>query len=448
MQNIIFRITSFLILVTFFFTFSVAPVFAARSYTYDANGNMTSDGEKCYQYNEANQLKIVRNCSNNKLIADYIYDHNGKRIVKKEYTSGVLKRTVYSPDDGFEKVKLASNSAIENTTYYMANDEVVVRKNPDGTKTYYHGDHLGSNAVLTNQSGTVVEKTTYEPYGEVKTGGTLSKFQYTGQEKDLETGLNYYDARYYDSHIHRFTQPDGFVQNIYDPQALNRYSYVRNNPLRYKDPDGHFFREIFNMVIGAAIGHYIGLVTMPKPASNPKYAIPPNVSNNNSKTNNLVSSGSTVKNNSATLTPKNPNYGPLPQTPPGVNISGNIQQAYANRFNPLYFPNKVKAGGDWDYKDKRSPVNDEDFGNVHYGVAGMASGYTRYELQVAAGFYQQWTNFKRAHDEDKETIPVDSGGTPIFIFPFGDASPNGTLFGGFSNDQNRIIQGTSIYYLY
>jgi RHS repeat-associated protein len=93
--------------------------------------------------------------------------------------------------------------------------------------------------VLTNQAGTLVEETKYDPRGEVKSGGTKSKFQYTGQEKDDETWLNYYNFRYYDPHIRRFTQPDDIIQDPYNPQDLNRYSYVRNNPLRYTDPSGH-----------------------------------------------------------------------------------------------------------------------------------------------------------------------------------------------------------------
>lgn len=270
------RGTSFLFFLTIFITFSVTPAFAARTYTYDANGNMTSDGEKCYQYNEANQLKVVRNCSNNKLIADYIYDHNGKRIAKKEYTNGVLKRTVYSPDDGFEKVKQASNSAIENTTYYMANTEVLAKKNPDGTKNYHHSDHLGSNTVITDQSGTIVEKTTYKPYGELISGGNKTKFQYTGQEKDHETGLNYYDARYYDPHIRRFTQPDELIQNIYDPQSLNRYAYARNNPLRYTDPTGHAFWDTIVNSYNAFTAK-ISNIFKPKPAPPvSKYVLPTN----------------------------------------------------------------------------------------------------------------------------------------------------------------------------
>ncbi len=52
---------------------------------------------------------------------------------------------------------------------------------------------------------------------------------YTGKEKDA-TGLYYYGARYYDPALGRFTTPDSIVQNLYDPQMLNRYAYVRNNP--------------------------------------------------------------------------------------------------------------------------------------------------------------------------------------------------------------------------
>jgi hypothetical protein len=48
-----------------------------------------------------------------------------------------------------------------------------------------------------------------------------------------------FDARYYDATIGRFTQPDSIIPNIYNPQYLNRYSYVRNNPVRYTDPTGH-----------------------------------------------------------------------------------------------------------------------------------------------------------------------------------------------------------------
>jgi len=243
MYKIKLKIISCFVLTTFFFSSCVAPALAAVTYTYDSNGNMTSDGTKCYVYNQANQLKQVKTCSNSQLIAEYSYDYNGNRIIKKQYSNGVLQKTIYSPDDGYQTVKQASNGATQNTTFYQVNDEVVAQKNPDGTIAYNSTDHLGSSAVVTSQTGTVVEKTGYEPYGEVKSGGTLEKFQYTGQEKDQETGLNYYGARYYDPHLQHFTQPDDIIPNPYDPQSLNRYSYVENNPIKYTDPTGHFLED-------------------------------------------------------------------------------------------------------------------------------------------------------------------------------------------------------------
>ena len=225
--------------ILFFFSTSVAPALAAITYLYDANGNLTSDGSKCYEYNQENQLVKVKTCGNSQTIAEYVYDYQGQRLVKKEYSNGTLQKTTFSPGDSYETVKLVSGTT-QNTSYYFANNELIAKKNPDGSKNYFLTDHLGSDSVQTNQTGTSVESTQYDPWGEVLAGGTKNKFQYTGQEKDSETGLNYYNARYYDPHTRHFTQADGLVQDIYDPQLLNRYAYVRNNPIKYSDPSGNF----------------------------------------------------------------------------------------------------------------------------------------------------------------------------------------------------------------
>jgi len=67
--------------------------------------------------------------------------------------------------------------------------------------------------------------------------------QYTGQRWGDALGLYDYRARYYDPALGRFIQPDTIVPEPGDPQALNRYAYVLNNPLRYNDPSGHAFSE-------------------------------------------------------------------------------------------------------------------------------------------------------------------------------------------------------------
>ncbi|MBI4359966.1 MAG: hypothetical protein HY564_02650 [Candidatus Jacksonbacteria bacterium] len=97
----------------------------------------------------------------------------------------------------------------------------------------------------------VAQKLDYLPFGServnVKTAGFDTHFTFTDQEKDAESGLLYYGARYYHPVLGRFTQPDPVIMNIgskefavamANPQLLNPYAYVGNNPLRYLDPTG------------------------------------------------------------------------------------------------------------------------------------------------------------------------------------------------------------------
>jgi RHS repeat-associated protein len=121
--------------------------------------------------------------------------------------------------------------------------------NADGVR-YFHLDGLGNVRVVTNQAGDVVERHDYFPFGEECVTGPCSgntpigsgqPRHFTGKERDKETGLDYFGARYYASKIGRFTTVDPLYtwnENLLDPQRWNRYSYVRNNPFRYVDPDG------------------------------------------------------------------------------------------------------------------------------------------------------------------------------------------------------------------
>ncbi|MFA6542992.1 MAG: toxin TcdB middle/N-terminal domain-containing protein [Limisphaerales bacterium] len=108
---------------------------------------------------------------------------------------------------------------------------------------YYLDDHLGSSSVLTDRSGTVVQRYTYSAYGRTQHQNNTSAYplerMFTGQLLDDETGLYFYNARYYDPELGRFIQADSFVPDEDDGQALNRYSYVLNNPVRYTDPSGN-----------------------------------------------------------------------------------------------------------------------------------------------------------------------------------------------------------------
>jgi len=113
--------------------------------------------------------------------------------------------------------------------------------------------------LMTDSSGNVVETTEYMPFGEtrVHTGTVVTNYKFTDQELDPETGLYYYGARYYDPVIGRFISPDSIVQDPFDPQMLNRYSYCRNNPLIYVDPSGHLMIGRFFKNLIEDVGEFI-----------------------------------------------------------------------------------------------------------------------------------------------------------------------------------------------
>ncbi|WP_200896779.1 RHS repeat domain-containing protein [Methanosarcina sp. 2.H.A.1B.4] len=124
-----------------------------------------------------------------------------------------------------------------STSYFFRDDERVAKETSEGME-WYLSDHIGSTSLMVDETGHEVERTDYFPYGQVRSGG-LEKYGFTGQENDDDTGLMYYGARYYSPEYRVFVQPDTLLPDPYNPQALNRYSYALNNPVKYTDPSGH-----------------------------------------------------------------------------------------------------------------------------------------------------------------------------------------------------------------
>jgi len=107
---------------------------------------------------------------------------------------------------------------------------------------YYHGDQIGSSRLMTSDGGWPVWQGNFLPYGEEYNQQiTTNHYKFTGKERDSESGLDYFGARYYGSGLGRFmsTDPIHFQASMMgDPQRFNLYSYVRNNPIRFVDPKG------------------------------------------------------------------------------------------------------------------------------------------------------------------------------------------------------------------
>ncbi|MFC2133830.1 RHS repeat domain-containing protein [Bacteroidota bacterium] len=164
-----------------------------------------------------------------------VYHPIEERVLKK--VDYVKNETTYYFSKEF--VRVVNESGEYNYTYVYHNGQLVAEE-VNGVKKFYHTDHLGSSTVVTDASGNVLENTTYEPFGSVVSGGSVASRAYEGKEFDTTIGQYDFHFRGYKSDWGMFTQPDTLIQNVYDPQSLNRYAFERNNPYKYVDPSGHF----------------------------------------------------------------------------------------------------------------------------------------------------------------------------------------------------------------
>lgn len=133
---------------------------------------------------------------------------------------------------------------------------------------FYHTDPAGTPLAMTDSTGKVVWKADYKPFGEEQsvTATTNNDRRFVGKEKDVETGLEYFGARYMDNKTGRFISPDPVravdprasktnEKLLLNPQRLNTYAYALNNPCRYVDPDGRDVALIVDPRAAGGNGH-------------------------------------------------------------------------------------------------------------------------------------------------------------------------------------------------
>jgi RHS repeat-associated protein len=205
--------------------------------TYDLNGNLvskqTTAGDTQYSWDFENRLVAVVTSSGQTL--NYKYDALGRRIERWSSRDGITS-FVY---DGAEVVKDQND---DGTAVHYLNGAGVdnkLRQKGSGESLYYLSDQLGSTRLLTDNRGRIVERLAYDSFGNVQRAGGSpgrlnTRYDFTGRERDAETGLIYYRARWYDPQLGRFISEDPIGLTA----GLNQYSYVGNNPLTRKDPWG------------------------------------------------------------------------------------------------------------------------------------------------------------------------------------------------------------------
>jgi len=204
----------------------------AAPYGYDASGNMTYDGLNTLTYD--GESRVTANLQNG-ATSTYAYDGNGLRIEKQ--TGGISTTYIFSGPRALAEYTTGSPASSPGVEYlYSTNGLAAVLSN--GSSTYIHSDHLSAR-LLTNDGGSMVGQQGHYPFGESwYAQDTTTKWEFTSYERDPESANDYAISRYNVSRLGRFTSPDRLGGSISNPQSLNRFSYVMNDPLNAIDPIG------------------------------------------------------------------------------------------------------------------------------------------------------------------------------------------------------------------
>jgi RHS repeat-associated protein len=205
----------------------------AASYLYNNNGNMLSksDASGTSQVAWDFENRLVQAVTPSAGGVSYKYDALGRRVQRVPST-GASTNFIYDGDD----VVKDSNSDGSTVEYLNGPgiDNKIRQKGATSKTTYYFTqDHLGSTTALTGTTGKLVERITYDGFGN-SAGSAKTRYGFTGRERDSLTGLMYYRARFYDPQLGRFISEDP----IGLAGGINQFAYVGNNPQNGTDPSG------------------------------------------------------------------------------------------------------------------------------------------------------------------------------------------------------------------
>jgi len=165
------------------------------------------------------------------------YDPFGRRVQKSfvQGASTTATNYVYDPESNvLEEVDQAGNLLMRYIQGKGMDEPLEEMRS--GSTSYYEADGLGSVTSLSDSLGMIADTYVYDSYGKLaaSTGTVINPLQYTAREFDLETGIYFYRARYYNQNIGRFLNEDSLRLKA----GINFYTYVHNNPVAHKDPSG------------------------------------------------------------------------------------------------------------------------------------------------------------------------------------------------------------------
>ena len=239
----------------------------ALTYSYDDNGSLVSkvvtgaDPEtNTYSYNLENRLASatitrIENSDTLDITTSYEYNQSGIRVkadssVVNQTTSALFdneKTFLIDPNNhtGFAQVLEEYNPLSSGTpsVSYTIGSDVISQATSVGTSHLMYDGH-GSTRLLTDSSGSVTDRYSFDAYG-VMLGGNPTSQQpsatsllYSGETFDVNLQQQYLRARWYDQNNGRFNRVDPFNGNNEDPQSLHKYTYAHDDPIGNLDPSG------------------------------------------------------------------------------------------------------------------------------------------------------------------------------------------------------------------
>lgn len=239
----------------------------------NSDGYTRSGAEQILTYTSFGKVKTIAE-GTQKIEFFYGPKHELTREVYSE--NNVISSIRYRLGSQYELITDKDNNKIKEVAYIDGFDglaAVQVKTYAGGTEHvelyYAHTDHLGSILALTNANGKLVERRSYNAWGQprsIDTGLPLSPDAvaaliisrgFTGHEHLAYFGLVNAQGRVYDPALGRFLSPDPYIQVPDFTQNFNRYAYCFNNPLIYTDPDGQWV----HILIGAVVGGVVNLAT-------------------------------------------------------------------------------------------------------------------------------------------------------------------------------------------
>ena len=326
------------------------------SFTYDNIGNLTKKDNNSQSYFPSGASSVHPHALSSAAGLTYTYDANGNLSSRSDglqvtwnpdnmpikVTGGAATTTTNKYFFGELLVKKVQGST---TTYYLPSLRVenglarkyfamfAERDPSDNTLKFYHNDHLGSATLVSDSTGKIVRRAAYKPYGEdrvVPVATFTPKYQFTFKERELD-GTSFYDcgARLFNPATGRWLSAD-----TSDIDGLNRYAYTANNPLRYTDPTGHYKQEI------VVIDPKKQTNKIPKPEPAPELPPPPMIQTSAADANQKLSA---ITSSFNTQQPphigwrfqQDPKYAPALKA--AYNRSGKLNDKYGEQFIAVMF---------------------------------------------------------------------------------------------------------------